>query len=310
LMEEMDDLFFSSYFSNPDGNYYKCDKAFLFYQGNNPETYRGLNVTGKEGRQVRMLYDQQEGNGNYSDLVSLVEALDPNITSDAMFPATINQVFDVDMYLRTLVVEICTGNPDSYTGRGNNWGMYHDPSTGKFVFLPFDYDETFNPTSNNWDTFNMYKWGEISVPYPPLTYRILKVPEFRDSFTQYFYLFLEKVFNPTGPLFQRIDLYNQLLSFEVMKDQYFTLDYSRTYVNYLQEAQNLKSFVQSRYTSALTQLDPQPDQPTELVPSQEDNSLVITLAVLGSVTIVAVVIGTIVILRRYNKNRRYEQVKS
>ncbi len=113
----MDDLFFESRFTNGNGNYYKCDKAFLFYQGSNPEIYKGLNVTGKEGRQIRMLYDQQEGNGNFSDLVNLIEVLDPNITSDAVFEQKIQQVFNVDMYLRVLVVEICSGNPDSYSGR-------------------------------------------------------------------------------------------------------------------------------------------------------------------------------------------------
>ncbi len=84
-----------------------------------------------------------------------------------------------------------------------------------------------------------------------------------------------------------------------MKDKYFPLDYPRTYLNFLQEAQNLKNFVTSRYSSALAQLDPQEN--TDVVPAPSppsDETFVIVLTTVISVVVVGGIIGVVVILKR------------
>jgi len=254
-MEDFDDVFFKSRFADGSGNYYHCDKAFLFNWGTDEEEYKNSYVSAFDGRQHIFLYDQQEGNGSYADLVRLVQVL--STASNQDFGTEISKVLDVDKYLRTLVVEICAGNPDSYSGRGSNWGIYHDPISDKFVFTPFDYDETYGINTDYYATLNVYQWPSVSVvsPWPPMTYRILDVPEFREKFTVYFWQFVTEIYNPETPLFGRLESFRDLLAYEVVKDKVYTLDFERNYHVFLQQTEDLQNFITTRYNAAISQLD-------------------------------------------------------
>jgi len=167
--------------------------------------------------------------------------------------------------------------------------------------MPFDYDESYAISSHNWDDYPIYKWGEISFPYPPLTYRILNVPSFKQDFTNYFWLFLQKVYNPNSALLNRLELYSELLSYEVMKDQYFTLDYARTYLDFLQETENLKTFINRRYSSAFSQLLPQSTttgSSSSNTPGNNDRDTIIIASTIGGVVLIVIVSVSIFFIRR------------
>ena len=52
-------------------------------------------------------------------------------------------VFNVDLFLRTLVMEVVTGNWDGIAN-GNNMYFYQDPATGLWNYLRHDYDGVYN----------------------------------------------------------------------------------------------------------------------------------------------------------------------
>ena len=76
-----------------------------------------------------------------SDLDAVVAALDaPDATVlDALAP-----VLDVDQFITYWATEILIGHWDGYANNTNNFFVYHDPSSGRFQFLPWGVDGVMN----------------------------------------------------------------------------------------------------------------------------------------------------------------------
>lgn len=127
LIEQVDKEFLQNNFSNDKGNLFKNKGWYNFeFSGTSPDAYRVLELkTNEEG-------------DDYSGLIGLVDIL--NNTSDAEFPEAIEEVFNVDRYLKTLAVDVATDNWDSNLEHGRNWYMYEDTTTGVFHWIPWDYN--------------------------------------------------------------------------------------------------------------------------------------------------------------------------
>ncbi len=63
---------------------------------------------------------------------------------DSTLMAALDPLVDVEEFLDYWAAEILIGHTDSYSGLANNFLVYHDPTTGKFSFLPWGVDNTFN----------------------------------------------------------------------------------------------------------------------------------------------------------------------
>lgn len=95
-----------------------------------------------------------EDENDWSGFLHFVDVL--NNTPDAEFAQAIQEVFDVDLYLHVMAVDVMTNNWDSYIDGERNWYLYHEPSSGKFHWIPWDY--------------NLSLGGALTVegaPYPP-----------------------------------------------------------------------------------------------------------------------------------------------
>ena len=87
----------------------------MAYLGDSPEIYK--NVTAPLFGLKLKTYSQKSGKDeSWNDLADFFSLL--NKTTDKDFEETIKNAFDVDMYLRGLVVEKMTINRDSYSGNG------------------------------------------------------------------------------------------------------------------------------------------------------------------------------------------------
>ncbi len=124
------------YFKNKDGNLY--DGGFL------------REITEPLKRDI----DGEDDVRDWSDLKALVKAArEPDVLNrfDAM-----SKVLDMDRFVTFLVLQIMTWDWDGYVMNPNNYRVYHDPSTGKMVFLPHGMDQMF------WDV------NHFIVPRPPV----------------------------------------------------------------------------------------------------------------------------------------------
>jgi spore coat protein H len=81
-----------------------------------------------------------ESDPDRSDLDAMSTAL---ATPDAGLLAAIDPLVDVEEFLDYWAAEILVGHTDSYSGLANNFLVYHDPTTGRFSFLPWGVDQTF-----------------------------------------------------------------------------------------------------------------------------------------------------------------------
>lgn len=212
--EAIDDEFLQLRFLNDDsGNLFKCLwGADLSYQGSNSSAYTSV-------------YELKtnENEQNYSGLIQFLEVLNSSSNSD--FPCAIQEIFNVDLYLKTLVYEILIGHWDGYAGNKNNFYLYQRPSDGKFTFLEYDMDNTFGIDwfNEDWSVRNIYNW---QIGNRPLIHRLFAVPYFKDQFNLYMHEALTNVF--TEDLIQELVSKQGLIQQAAFNDSYKALDYGFT----------------------------------------------------------------------------------
>lgn len=247
--EAIDDEFLQSRFINDDsGNLYKCIwGADLSYQGTNTLAYSSV----YELKTNKTLND-------YSGLIHFLEVLYSSSISE--FPCAIQEVFDVDLYLKTLVYEILIGHWDGYAGNKNNYYLYQRPSDGKFVFIEYDMDNTFGIDwfSIDWSTRNINNW---QIGNRPLIQRLFSVPYFEDRFNFHMQEALNSVF--TGNLIQELESKQLLIQQAAFDDVYKELDYGFTDQDFLNAiystfgnhvTNNFSDYISTRIQTATNQL--------------------------------------------------------
>ncbi len=183
-VEHIDEEFVKPRFGNNDGSLYKCLwPADLTFRSSDPNAYKFTS----DGRRTYELHITDEAD-DYADLARFIAVL--NQTPDAAFRDSIERIFNVNSLLRVLAVDIATASWDNYWFLQNNFYLYRNTATGRFEFIPYDYDNTFGIwwsdilSGVDWTMRNVYAWGHPTEPRP-LVRRILSVPEYRSRLTFY-----------------------------------------------------------------------------------------------------------------------------
>jgi hypothetical protein len=260
-VEHIDENLVLSRFGNNGGNLYKCLwPAELTYLGSDPNLYKFV-VGNRRTYELKI----NEELDDYTDLADLISTV--NLTPDSAFAVALQRRFNVNSFLKELAVDVATGSWDDYWFLKNNYYLYHNTVTGKFEFIPYDYDNTFGVwwdgilAGVDWGTRSPYTWGHPSEARPLVT-RILNVSVFRDRFSFYLNRLLERHFNP-APLFPRIDSIHSLITVAAEQDLYRTYDYGFSiqafHDSYTQAlgghvTYGLKPYVTTRRSSAFGQL--------------------------------------------------------
>ena len=128
-IESEDKTFLRRWFTNEDGNLYEDGMSDF--------------VAGEEGS-----FDLQtnETANNRSDLTMLISAIDS--AQSGTYLADLDPILDTDHYLRFTAVEAAVNQWDGYSYtyyEPNNFRIYHNPSTGKFTFIPWGHDLSMKP---------------------------------------------------------------------------------------------------------------------------------------------------------------------
>lgn len=200
MVERPDVKFLANRFGreNDQGNLYKADAWFeqgaadLAYYGENIEDYpqpRGELAYGL------MYKDPQEV--DYSDIIQLcyvIDGVDYDTPED--FAAALEEVFNVDVFLRYLAVIFLTLNFDQYPDTGNNYYLYHDPGSDRFEWIAWD-------MGNSWGGFGgdaehpifgtEYSLGPLQ--YRPLFTKVFEVKAYRRTYQAYLDLLIRQYFN-------------------------------------------------------------------------------------------------------------------
>lgn len=260
-VEEYDGSFLERQFGSNDGNFFKCLwPADLAYIGDDPNLYK---FTSGDRRAYDLRTNEEED--DYSDLAHFINVLN-NLTGDA-FIDSLEASFDVWDYLKVQAVEVLAGHWDNYWYNKNNFFLYHNPVDDRFVYIPYDVDNTFGiwwdfiEPGQDWGTKNIYAWGNIWNEPRPLTDRILDVDQYRNLYTYFIGQLLAQAFND-GPLFVRIGEIGSRIRTAAEEDPYRPLDYGWSYEDFLNSynlplgghvTYGLRPFVTTRHNSAQQQ---------------------------------------------------------
>ncbi len=118
LIEAMNKTFLKQHFRNANGN---------LYEGYAKDIDQSLEHDGGPP-------------GDQSDRRALVAA-SRSSTEDGM--AGLRQILDIDRFYSFLAVSILIAQHDSYPFNRNNYRIYHEPDSGRFVMIPHGIDGTF-----------------------------------------------------------------------------------------------------------------------------------------------------------------------
>ena len=249
-IEHFDEEYIQKRFPNDHtGNLFKCFYGSdLTYHGTNPTYYQNT-----------YKLKTNEAVNDYSGLIHLIEVL--YNSANANFVCEIQDVFDVDSYLRTLAVEILIGQWDGYAYNKNNYFLYERPSDGKFIFMEYDLDNTFGIDwfNVNWSARNIYTWANANRP---LYSKLLAVPYFKDRFNYHMKDILTNYFVPSS-MMSSLQATQNLIANAALLDEYKGFDYGFTDQDFLdaidQEwgfhvTQSISEYIQNRYSTANSQV--------------------------------------------------------
>jgi spore coat protein H len=182
LVERVDKKFLANRF-DPDfksGNLYKANHALsgpmdLIYYGPDIQDYptqNGLYAYGKA---------TNEEQADYSDIIALIYVIDGvGYETPDDFAAALEQVFNVDAFLRYMAVVNTLGNWDSYPYTGNNYYLFNNAGTGKFEWIPWDLTWGDNPQHPLFDLA-----GPGLVERAPVYEKVFQVPRYRTRYAGY-----------------------------------------------------------------------------------------------------------------------------
>ncbi len=140
LAERVDNKYLSNRFGpeSVGGNLYKASHAQrgpmdLIYYGESIEDYPIQNGQTAYGKM------NNEEEADYSDIIELCRVIDgTEYASDEKFMQALEDVLNVDAFLRYIAVVTILNNWDTYPYTGNNYYLFNNPVTGRFEWIPWD----------------------------------------------------------------------------------------------------------------------------------------------------------------------------
>ncbi|HEY7119998.1 MAG TPA: lamin tail domain-containing protein, partial [Tepidisphaeraceae bacterium] len=188
-VEDEDKQMVENHFPTDDqGNYYRGidggHNAGLQFVDNNPASY-----------QVKYPKQTNVEANDYTDLINLTKALDPNQTPDASFAAAINAQIDVKEWMRYFAFNVLVGNGETAlgTGYGDDYALYRGVIDPKFKLVAHDLD-----TVLGFGDTNVAQNRSIFVATNVATIkRLLQFPDFAPIYFQTLREMIDTVWNPT-----------------------------------------------------------------------------------------------------------------
>lgn len=242
MIEQIDKRYLKRNFADNDGNLWKNkDNSELIWQGSNPENYTFELQT-------------NETENDWSKFIEFIDFI--NNTTDADFQSQIEEIFDLDEYLRILAIDILTNNWDSYIEHGRNWYLYHEPKTNKMHWLPWDYNFAFDRVTNGSRDFHVL----LNNPQKILIRRILQFPEFRERYLNYMCEILDVNFIETR-LIPKLDAQLDLIDddWDSATNNFFALSDIQAFIDgnlwngqpFGEPVQGFKKFIEDRIPSVV-----------------------------------------------------------
>jgi spore coat protein CotH len=203
LVERPDTKYLANRFgpTNDRGNLYKADA--WFEEGAADLAYYGENIADypqPRGELAYALMYKDPTNADYQDIIELCYVIDgADYDSPEEFANALEEVFNVDSYLRYLAVIFLTLNFDQYPDTGNNYYLYHHPGTDQFEWIAWDMGNSWGYFGGNFD-YPIFGTETSLGPlqYRPLFTNVFEVERYRQDYQAYLDLLIRHYFNQEG----------------------------------------------------------------------------------------------------------------
>ena len=199
MIERPDSKFLASRFGpgNNDGNLYKADA--WFEQGAADLAYYGPDISAYPMPRDRVAYRKMPAadGHDYSDIINLCYTIDGvDYETPAAWSSAVEEVLNVDGYLRYLAATFLHLNFDTYPYTGNNYYIYNNPGSGKFEWIAWDENSSWSIFGGEAD-FPLYGTAESLGPlqYAPLFEKAFEVESYRQDYRAYMDLLVRHWFN-------------------------------------------------------------------------------------------------------------------
>ncbi|MGC4001605.1 MAG: CotH kinase family protein [Anaeromyxobacter sp.] len=94
----------------------------------------------------RPSYDLKTRKSGVVEARAALRAFIAKVADPATPLSQIEAALDVDGFIRAQAVDVAIGGVDHYARVANNYYLYLNPDTGKWTYIPYDYDFTFRDT--------------------------------------------------------------------------------------------------------------------------------------------------------------------
>ena len=192
MVERVDRKFLASRFGNDSdqGNLYKASHA---QRGPMDLIYYGDTITDYPTQGGQYAYGKvtNEEDDDYSDVIDLARAIDgTSYSTGDEFAEALEEVFNVDTFLRYVAVMNALATWDYYPYTGNNFFLYNNPGTGKFEWIPWDLTVGGDARS---PLFELTDFGFLERA--PLYENVFEVERYRWRYAAYLDLLVRNRFN-------------------------------------------------------------------------------------------------------------------
>lgn len=128
LVEQVDKEFVQNNFTNDDGNLFK-NKGWSHFEWNG---------TNDANYHPPFELKTNTDNPDWTGFVNLMDVLNNGSISE--IETAFASIFNIDLFLKVLAVDVATNNWDSYLEHGRNWYIYEDNIANMFHWIPWDYN--------------------------------------------------------------------------------------------------------------------------------------------------------------------------
>lgn len=180
LQEIPDTPMLKSVFMDNDGNLYK------------PDGVGGSFATWEE---TSLNKQTNEKEADFSDVRKLYDVLQGDRSDEAAFRSRLENVFNVDGFLRYLAVNQVICNWDTYGNLPHNYYLYHNPEDDLIHWIPWDFNFSMETVGLMRALSLELGPREVGDSWPLIRY-LLDIPDYHARYVAYVKKFIDEVFYP------------------------------------------------------------------------------------------------------------------
>jgi len=140
-------------------------------------------------------YEKNDNGTDWSDVENLYNILNNNIriSNPEQWKYQLESVFDVDVFLNWLAVNILIQNWDTYGKMTHNYYLYNNPENGKLTWIPWDNNEALS--DGKMGGALSISLSEVNESWPLISY-LLSDSEYNLKYKDFMQACIENNFEP------------------------------------------------------------------------------------------------------------------